>query len=195
MLLFFDTETTGFPQKHKPVDHPDQPHIVQLAAALTEDDGRVVSSFNFIIDPGVERGVRIPSATSAIHGIDEERCWRFGVLPAFALETFDELYTRADMIVGHNVDFDVEMVTIAFNKLNPSIGLRREVVAPTFCTMRQSTDICRIPSPRGGNKWPKLGEAYQHFFGEPLDGAHDAFVDLMACKRIYFQLQTIAKAA
>lgn len=39
MILFFDTETTGFPHKSKPVDHPDQPHVVQLAAELTEDDG------------------------------------------------------------------------------------------------------------------------------------------------------------
>lgn len=194
MILFFDTETTGFPHKSKPVDHPDQPHIVQLAAALTEDDGRVVSSFNFIIDPGVEHGVRIPSAAAAIHGIDEERCWRHGVHPIDALSMFDVMYTRADKMVGHNVDFDIEMMLTAFNRHKAEWGWFDRPVLDRFCTMRQSTDICCIPSPRGGNKWPKLGEAYQHFFGEELTGAHDAMVDLMACKRVYFHLKSIGAA-
>ncbi len=193
MILFFDTETTGFPHKSKPVDHPDQPHIVQLAAALTEDDGRVVSSFNFIIDPGVENGVRIPSAAAAIHGIDEERCWRVGIEPRHAFNAFEELHQRADLVVGHNIEFDVEMMIGGFKRW---LGPAYEALfgMPRFCTMRQSTDICCIPSPRGGNKWPKLGEAYQHFFGEELTGAHDAMVDLMACKRVYFHLKSIGAA-
>ena len=194
MILFFDTETTGFPHRHKPVDHPDQPHIVQLAAALTEDDGRVVSSFNFIIDPGVENGVRIPSAAAAIHGIDEERCWRHGLYPFVALHAFHELAMQADKFVGHNIPFDVEMMQTMYARDKQEHGAWEELDATHFCTMRQSTDICCIPSPRGGNKWPKLGEAYQHFFGEELTGAHDAMVDLMACKRVYFHLKSIGAA-
>jgi DNA polymerase-3 subunit epsilon len=200
MILFFDTETTGFPHKHKPVDHPDQPHLVQLAAELCEEDGRTVSSFSFIIDPGVCKGVRIPSGAAAVHGIDEERCWRVGVEPKQALETFDMLYTRADRIVGHNVDFDVEIMTTAFNRVaiydsenddqswNPPVR-RRELIAPRFCTMKSSTDICCIPSPKGGNKWPKLAEAYKHFTGLDLVGAHDAMNDLLACKAVFFKLR------
>ena len=30
-LLMFDTETTGLPLWKDPSDHPDQPHLVQLA--------------------------------------------------------------------------------------------------------------------------------------------------------------------
>lgn len=48
------------------------------------------------------------------------------------------------------------------------------------CPMKVSTDICKIPSPRGGFKWPKVEEAHQHFFGdigyvEKHRGADDAF--------------------
>jgi hypothetical protein len=52
--------------------------------------------------------------------------------------------------------------------------------------MLSSTGICKIPK-KQGYKWPKLSEAYQHFFGEELKDAHDALVDVMACKRIYFE--------
>ena len=193
-VLFLDSETSGFAHKSKPLDHPDQPHIVQLAAVLTEDDGAVLGGFNFIIDPGVEVGVRIPSAVAAIHGIDEEKAWRYGVDPQFPIVLFEEFYDRADIIVGHNVDFDCEMLQIASKRLRRPVAAEWMNGKPRFCTMRQSTDICCIPSPRGGNKWPKLGEAYQHFFGEELTGAHDAMVDLMACKRVYFHLKSIGAA-
>lgn len=202
MILFFDTETTGFPHKSKPLDHPDQPHVIQLAAILADESGNVVSSFSFLIDPGVENGVRIPSGAQEVHGIDEERLWRFGIPPVAALDTFDEMLSRADLIVGHNIDFDVEMMEIAQHKHAEVVReswLR--ITLPRFCTMKESTDICRLPSTRaattgkGGNKWPKLGEAYKHFFGEDLTGAHDAMNDVRACMRIYFHLKSGAAPA
>jgi DNA polymerase-3 subunit epsilon len=49
------------------------------------------------------------------------------------------------------------------------------------CPMKLSTDICKLPSPKGfGFKWPKVEEAHKHFFGdvgyiEKHRGADDAF--------------------
>lgn len=34
------------------------------------------------------------------------------------------------------------------------------------CPMKLSTDICKLPSSRGGYKWPKVQEAWDFFFGE-----------------------------
>lgn len=202
MILFFDTETTGFPHKHKPHDHPDQPHVIQLAAILAEENGDVRSAFSFLIDPGVDRGVRIPSGAQAVHGIDEEMLWRLGHSPVAVLDAFDELYSRADLLVGHNVDFDVEMMDIAHARQPQSVrDCWLKFKAPRFCTMKETTDICRIPSTRaattgrGGYKWPKLGEAYKHFFGEELQGAHDAMNDVRASMRIYFHLKNGGVAA
>jgi len=50
------------------------------------------------------------------------------------------------------------------------------------CPMKLSTDICKLPSPRGGYKWPKVEEAHFHFFGdvgyiEKHRGADDAFFE------------------
>lgn len=194
MILFFDTETTGFPHKSKPVDHPDQPHLVQLAAMLTEDDGKPVSQFSFIIDPGVAHGIRIPSGAAAVHGIDEERVWRHGIPTRYALRSFNELYQRADMIVGHNVDFDCEIVSIGVERERLPFDAGYMNGLPRFCTMKSSTDICCIPSPKGGNKWPKLGEAYKHFTGLDLEGAHDAMNDLLACKAVFFKLRELYAA-
>lgn len=48
------------------------------------------------------------------------------------------------------------------------------------CPMKLATDICKLPSPRGGYKWPKFEEAHKHFFGEmnyteSHRGADDAY--------------------
>lgn len=182
MILFYDTETTGFTRKGAPLEQ--QPHIVQLAAMLCEPTGRVVSSINFIVDPGVEKGVRIPEEAARIHGIDEETAWRHGVSTRYALMHFNLMLLRADIEACHNLAYDEEIVRIACER----VGIINHRAPEKYCTMLESVPICKIPSPRGGFKWPKLEEAVQHFFGEKLEGAHDAMVDVNACKRVYFKL-------
>lgn len=194
MILFFDTETTGFPHKHKPLDHPDQPHIVELAAELCQPDGRPVANMSLIIDPGVEKGIHIPSKVAEIHGIDDEKAWRLGVEPKAALGMFLQLLQRADTVVAHNLAFDEDIFMCAVARHLPYSDVRIDG-RERFCTMRETTDICRLPPTRsvttgqGGYKWPKLSEAYKHFFGEELVGAHSAGADTAACRRIYFHLK------
>lgn len=191
MILFFDTETTGFPHTSKPDDHPDQPHIVELAATLTDDDGKFVAGFSTIIDPGVERGVCIPEHVAKIHGIDEERAWRYGVEPDLALTMFDALYCRADLIVAHRVEFDVKMLEIAFGRnMGAWLGAgripQRKLVAPQFCTQKAAKEVLGSGS--------NLAGCYKTFFGEEHTGAHGAAADTDACKRVYFHLKSIGAA-
>jgi DNA polymerase III epsilon subunit-like protein len=58
------------------------------------------------------------------------------------------------------------------------------------CPMKLSTDICQLPSPRGGFKWPKVQEAYDFFFGktdyiEAHRGADDAFHEAEIVYELY----------
>jgi len=52
IALAFDTETTGLPLFKEPSEHPDQPHIVQLAAVLVDlDTRRELASMDVIVKP------------------------------------------------------------------------------------------------------------------------------------------------
>jgi DNA polymerase-3 subunit epsilon len=194
MILFFDTETTGFYDDRLPLDHEAQPYCVQLAAQLCDHDGSTISGINLILDNGVE----IPARAAEVHGITTERAARHGVAPKLAIEIFGYLYHQADLIVAHNAKFDIGVMGAAASRL---AGRPRPLTKASFCTMEAAGPIVNLPPTErmvaaGFNKPkpPKLEECIQHFFGEALDGAHDAMIDVAACRRVYFHLKTLEQA-
>ncbi|MCK6442321.1 3'-5' exonuclease [Elstera cyanobacteriorum] len=195
--LFFDTETTGLPDYSLPVDHPKQPHIVQLAAILIDDGGIERASLSVIIKP---EGWTIPEGAAAVHGISTELATAVGIEIRAAIGVFLRLRRVASVLVAHNIKFDDFLIETStrrtFGVLIPGWQGER------FCTMEAAAPIVDLPATdrmkaAGFNKPkpPKLSEAYRHFFSEELEGAHDALVDVRACRRIYDHLKEIGKAA
>lgn len=199
MILFWDTETTGFFDDRLPVDHEAQPYIVQLAAQLCQDDGAPVAGFSLIIDPGIGDGIMIPEKASAIHGITNERAIQFGVSAEFALSAFTHLYQRADLLCAHNAKFDKGVTEVAIAR---HYGRTMPLRKPIFCTMEAASPIVNLPPTERmvaagftKPKPPKLEECIRHFFNEEIDGAHDAMVDLTACRRVYLHIKSLQVAA
>lgn len=188
MILFFDTETTGKANFKLPHFHESQPRLVQLGALLTDFNGKELSSIDLVINPQIEISVE----TSNIHGITTEIARACGVMEQTAVAAFEDLASRAHTIVAHNDDFDHLIMRAAAHRqgITDSAILRPR----RFCTMKATTNLCKLPSGWGGNyKWPKLSEAYRHCFNEELLGAHNAMVDVRACARIFFFVQGMAK--
>lgn len=191
MILFFDTETTGFFNDRQSVDHPSQPHIVQLAALLTEDDGTEVMEMSVIID----NGVPIPVQASNVHGITTEIADARGIETEIAMHMFGHMYRLADTAVAHNIKFDKGVVEAEIFRRHKEV---RRLSKPLFCTMEAASPIVNLPPTErmlaagfDKPKPPKLEECIKHFFGEALEGAHDAMIDVRACRRVYFHLKTL----
>lgn len=200
MQLYFDTETNGLPLWREPSNHPDQPHLVQVAALLCDgpdDDGELL---DVIIRPD---GWLIDGETAAIHGISHERALHEGIPEHEALRRFMALASRAGLRVAHNYPFDARIMRIALKRYRGQMAADAwSFGPPSYCTMRKSTALCALPATekmiRAGFKWPKspkLGEAYRILFGEELLGAHDAAVDLRACRRIHHHLVELERVA
>jgi DNA polymerase III epsilon subunit-like protein len=180
MVLFFDTETNGLPKDGV------YPRIVQLAAIL-DDDGEDIEVISEVIRPD---GWIIPVEASNIHGITTQYALENGVDLRSVLEKFLSMAEKADTIVCHNVQFDVPVIIQELERLNIKANLDDKDI---FCTMLASTDICKIKFPnsyRPGYKWPKLAEAYRHFFKKDFDNAHDALADVNACREVYHALKS-----
>jgi DNA polymerase-3 subunit epsilon len=190
MILGYDSETTGICLWNDPSDDPRQPHVLQLAMILQDTEGNEVDRFASIIKPGAG-AVMAPEAFEA-HGITLERAMDEGIEPGEAVDQFIEWAGRAQLLVGHNESFDRRIMRIAAARHR---GFKWEPACPSFCTMWKSKFIINLPPTQRmietgmpGPKAPKLEEAYQHFFGEPLVGAHDALVDISATLRVFRHL-------
>lgn len=192
-LLFIDTETNGLPDMNKRASDPSQPHIVQFAATVVNESGLVVDEHNILVKP---EGWEISPEMSAIHGVTQEMALADGLPEVMVAKLALGLIKESSLLVAHNLQFDKFLVRILLQRA----GLLTDDMdawwkaLPVFCTMRATTDICKIPSERGGWKWLKLIEAHQHAFGEGFDGQHDALADVKACLRIYHWLMDLKGA-
>jgi DNA polymerase III epsilon subunit-like protein len=92
---------------------------------------------------------------------------------------------RSDIIVGHNVNFELGFLEI----IVPDVWKKAH-----YCTMNITTDICKLPYNEYKYKWPKLQEAYGLLIdGQGLLGLerfipgnwHDARYDVFATLKVY----------
>lgn len=201
LILFFDTETTGLPDFKAPSDAEHQPHIVQLAASLVEEDTRrSVASIDLIVQPDCWT---IPDDVAAIHGITTERALAQGVPEGFAVEALLRLWHLCERRVAHNEQFDARILRIGFKRHADETLADEWKAGAAECTARMATPICNLPPTAkmvaanlNKPKTPNLGEAYRHFFGEDFADAHSARADVNACIAVYFAVQDhLARAA
>jgi DNA polymerase III epsilon subunit-like protein len=189
MILVFDTETTGFPKRMVPGNLSVQPHIVELACAWFDvsDSGEKqwYGSFSSLVRP---QGWEIPKEATDIHGITNGIAQQGGLPICEIMGCVLGLMRKADLIVGHNISFDIAMLDIECSRLDyPKVYLEKSM----FCTMKESTDIVRLPPNPGfgGYKWPTLGEAYSFFTGREFQETHRALNDIQACIEIFPHLR------
>lgn len=180
--LIFDTETTGMVEWRLPPEHASQPHLVQLGMLLVDtSDWRPRARHSMLVKLPTGQGID-PAAQDA-HGITEEDCATFGIPLVVAASLFNQTCIQADLIVAHNLSFDQSVMQSALHRLgNKPDRMRGKRLV---CTKEESTDVLKLPGKYDSYKWPTLAEAFRHFTGDELEGAHDALVDTEACLKIF----------
>ena len=193
--LFFDVETTGMDAEWD--------HVVQLAAILTDGVGLELASMDRIVRPD---DFTIPRRAAAIHGITTQIARIKGIGIEEVLTEFLKLVEQADYLVAHNFSFDYTFLKVELGR----VGALRSADSPNqawweqqtskflsrsgqrfYCTMRSTTKVTKIGyNPKYKSyKWPKLEELHRVLFGEGVEGAHNAMVDVRATLRCFFELK------
>lgn len=195
-VLFVDTETTGLPIFRESSGHPDQPHIVQLAAILEDDAGNIRAEMNCIIKP--DGAWQMAPEALAVHGITIEIADQYGIHEKGAYSLLWRMMGMADTIVAHNLSFDFFMLRIAAKRND--MPEPKDLPLKKFCTVTESKNIIQLPPTDkmiekgvNGFKSPNLNEAYSHFYGKPVIGAHDAMNDVKHCRDIYHAIKQFNK--
>lgn len=184
VTLVFDTETTGL-VNHKTPNHTVQPYPVQLACILVVDN-KILSMASVIVNPGVP----IEVGASNVHGITQETTDKVGVSLKAATGLFLNFLNRADRVVAHNADFDIIVTEAMIYRTLADYEMDKFRSVPRVCTMRSTTDVCKLPGKYGKFKWPKLEEAYKLLVDPAgFEGAHDALADVVACWKVLRALE------
>ena len=181
-VLFFDTETTGIPDRSFKwdTDYEQYPHVVQLAWI----HGCKVESH--IIKPD---GWEIPDETVEIHGISMEKAMTEGEPFAVVVDKFITDCLDAGLICGHNIHFDTAII-----KANILRELGREYYdandvesalykGKRIDTMRPTMKWVDARMANGRLKFPNLTELYSRCFPGQTFPAHDALEDTKAVAR------------
>jgi len=155
-VIVFDVETTGTDKRR------DQ--VIELCVQFGLEGG---SSQTWRIKPAVP----ISPGAQAVHGIaieDLEVCPPFGQVAGAIREMFD----RAEVLVGYNLAFDIEMLQAEFARLGqPLLDLNGKQVIDPFRLWQQC-------EPRS------LQDAHKRFVGGGFSEAHSATADVAATGRV-----------
>ncbi|MCM2302432.1 MAG: 3'-5' exonuclease, partial [Flavobacteriaceae bacterium] len=186
MYLIFDTETTGLPQNwNAPItDTQNWPRCIQIAWQLHDAYGNLIENADYIIKP---KGFTIPLNSENIHGISTDLALKDGIPLSEVLEKFNNTIAKTTFIVGHNVNFDLNVMGCEFHRLGTSTMLNQLPILDT-CTESTAT-LCQLSGGRGGRfKLPTLSELYTNLFHESFEDAHNATADVEATTRCFLEL-------
>jgi DNA polymerase III subunit epsilon len=181
-IFVFDTETTGFIDK-KESDLEKQPRIIQFAGILGEivnDSFKELEKVNIMINPGVP----IPFWASQVHhiyDIDVQNAKKIDEV----IDTILHYINSPDIVIGHNIEFDDEMIRLELKRLNREFDYHPK---QTLCTMKQTVDFCQLIGNGERFKYPKLWELHKKLFWEYFIWAHDALVDVEATLKCFIEL-------
>ena len=207
-VLVFDTETTGLPETK--IINPDTlnlwPHIVQFSFVIYDTDlNDIVESCDSIVK--VSEGIIIPEESTKFHGITNKIARRKGIAIETILDEFFLCLRNADVLVGHNVSFDINMVKIEMLRLIYSNATELDKISYKHdlhyltnftnicctCSIKESIELCNITAlDRRGNpylKYPKLIELHEKLFESTPNNLHNSFNDILVTLRCFMKLK------
>lgn len=183
MILIFDTETTGIPplnQKGKgylPAKDFlawNDCRLVELAWVVCNAMGGIIKQKEYIIKP---KYFIIPEESTAIHKITHEEAKLKGAKIEMVLKEFLEDLEQCDLLVGHNLAFDYQVVLAELYRMG--IENDKYNTIEKYCTMLHGA------TPE--TTWPRLPDLYKRIFQtKPPYPLHRAINDVLICKDIYF---------
>ena len=174
-LFFFDTETTGIDSR--------KDYIIQFGGIFGEYDldtqeFREIAVINQYIN--LPDSVQIPIWASKVHGIYKEDLVDYRQM-SYYIEDFLEYMLKADFVIGHNVEFDKNMIIWeAKRNYCPFDSFKIKWID----TMKPC--VWLIPSI--WKKQPTLQELHTYLFWRLFDWAHDAMADIRATKDCFLKL-------
>ena len=206
-FLVFDTETNGLPQTKyiSPDTLQFWPHIVQFSYIIFDSSlNDIIETKDYIIK--LPNNVVILEELSKIHGITNEISEKSGTHLVKVLDEFFNDLRNVDKLIGHNIEFDINMIKVELMRFINEKNLNREKInicknnlhylmnyKDICCTLKDSIEVCNIQliSKLGKPylKYPKLSELHEKLFNKIPNNLHNSFIDILVTLRCFIKLK------
>lgn len=188
--LIIDCETSGLFDFSKPADAPGQPRLCgfTMIPVSTDDGLEVTDGYTALIKPD---GWTIAPEITAINGLTTEKCEAEGVPVTEVLQAYTSMVLGQDgghAVVAYNAQFDTKVMR---GELRLAGMDDLFLLTPNICAMRAcgALGIEKAGAKRGG--FPKLSDAYRHFYGTEPAEQHTSLADATSCLMIFRKLLEI----
>jgi DNA polymerase III epsilon subunit-like protein len=177
-VLYFDTETNGLPKSRggSDTDVNNHPAPVEIAWQIWSD-GILLNRRSALIKPDPD--LVWDAGSAMIHKIYKPFALANGAPAADVFTEFKTDCVSCDVIISHNLAFDLPVVKCACLRLWPADLDFSWLPAKEICTMKLMTPVCKLPykdskypQRPGSYKQPRLGELHTYLFGNA--GVYDA---------------------
>jgi DNA polymerase III epsilon subunit-like protein len=163
--LVFDTETTGL-VKNRTLRLDQQPEIIEWYSCIADlKTGKTSRTCEFLVRPTKPISAEITKIT----GITNEMVANMSPMKIVGRRFISEV-EKADVVIGHNVRFDMDMLEIEAERYGWKVKWPRVI-----CTIEQTIHV------KGFRL--NLNALHQECFGTSFSGAHRAGEDVQALVR------------
>jgi DNA polymerase III epsilon subunit-like protein len=211
-IAVFDTETTGLP-KSKIINDLSLslwPHVVQFSYIIYDTElKKIIKTVDFVIR--IPENINISDEVSDIHGITNfiSQSSQYKIEDALMCFSMDYLNYNIDLIVGHNLSFDINMLKVElmreindqnnlydkrmFSQLLECLNDMKPDSPELFCTMQKTIELCNLKAKTKYGKeyvkFPKLNELHMKLFNSQPRNLHNSLNDVLICLRCYYMLE------
>jgi len=206
-ILVFDTETTGLPEIKfiSPTTLHQWPHIVQFSYIIYDTSlNDIIITKDYVIK--IPESISISEESSKIHGITNDISAKRGVDINDVLSEFFYFLRGVDLLIGHNVEFDINMIKVELLRIINNSDLTQEQIKfykyelhfltnfkNICCTLKDSIKFCNIQLiDKNGKtflKYPKLIELHEKLFNKSPTNLHNSFNDILVTLRCFMKLK------
>jgi len=192
-LLVYDTETTGLPPKGERfvnnVNLQNWPYIVQFSYVIYDTDtNKMLKTHDSIIK--LPPGVIITEESYSFHHISNKMSQTRGKHINTVIREFLTDCTEVDILVGHNIRFDYNMVKAEMMRNSSDYNTEdTKMLASrrTYCTTRETFGYCNISAINWNGekyiKYPTLTELYEKLFAVTPHNLHNSLNDVLVTLR------------
>jgi DNA polymerase III epsilon subunit-like protein len=205
-ILVFDTETSGLPKAKLISEYTLNlwPHILQFSYLIYDTELKDIIEINDNIVK-IEKDVFIAEESIKIHGITNDYSIENGISLDNILNNFFNNLRNVDLLVGHNLVFDINMIRVElFRLINSTQNEERKTKHKNnlnflvnykniCCTLQDSIQLCKIEATdRYGSqyfKYPRLDELHKKLFGIVPNNLHNSLHDILITLRCYVKMK------